>query len=260
MKNVKKISIGAVMAILAATGYGGYTIIKEKDLESLQSGQTALYEVARVIDGDTFELAPARNASGIADAGGGGERVRLMGIDAPDEEECYFKESKEALSKLVEGKAVELRKDVTDTDEYGRLLRHAILPSGGSAGGSGEDNVLVEEYMVKGGYAVSRSNPRDKLYYKLLLEAKNQAKAAGAGLWGACDFESKDPTQGDTPPPSAECSIKGNISLHTYEKTYSLKECAQYSQTKIDPTLGEKYFCSEAEAKKAGFQKAANCP
>jgi len=242
MKNTKKISIGALMAILAATGYGGYTIIKEKDLESLRSGQTALYEVARVIDGDTFELKD-------------GEKVRLMGIDAPDEDECYFKESKEALEKLLKGKSVELRKDVTDTDEYGRLLRHAILGSGGSA----ENNILVEERMVGGGYAVSRSNPRDKLYYKLLLEQKNQAKLAGKGLWGACDVESGDPTQGDTPPPSEKCSIKGNISLHTYEKTYLVKGCAQYSQAKIDPTLGEKYFCSESEAQKAGFKKATNC-
>ena len=75
MTKVKKISIGAIMAILAATGYGGYTIIKEKDLESLRSGEITLYEVARVIDGDTFELQD-------------GEKVRLMGIDAPDEEEC----------------------------------------------------------------------------------------------------------------------------------------------------------------------------
>src|SRR3989344_7189178 len=142
MTKVKKISIGAIMAILAATGYGGYTIIKEKDLESLRSGEITLYEVARVIDGDTFELQD-------------GEKVRLMGIDAPDEEECYFKESKEALDKLLKGKSVELRKDVTDTDEFGRLLRHAILSSRGSA----EDNVLVEEYMVAGGFAISRSNP-----------------------------------------------------------------------------------------------------
>ena len=243
MKNVKKVSIGTAIAVLTAMGYGGYTIIQEKELESLRSGQTAVYEVVRVIDGDTFELKD-------------GEKVRLMGIDAPDEDECYYKESKEALSKFITGKTVELRKDVTDLDEYGRLLRHAILQSGGGA----ENNILVEEYMVSGGYAVSRSNPRDKLYYKLLLEQKNQAQKESRGLWGACDTKSTEPTQADTPPPSAKCSIKGNISLHSFEKTYLVKGCSQYSQTKVDPALGEKYFCSEAEAQKAGFQKATNCP
>lgn len=243
VKDTKKAPIAVVIAVLAAMGYGGYTIIQEKELESLRSGQVATYKVVRVIDGDTFELKS-------------GERVRLMGIDAPDEEECYYKESKDALEKLVTGKTVELRKDVTDLDEYGRLLRHAILQSGGGA----ENSILVEEYLVRDGFAVSRSNPRDKLYYKLLLEAKNQAQVAKRGLWGACDTKSTEPTQGDTPPPSARCSIKGNISLHNYEKSYILKECSQYSQTKIDPTLGEKYFCSEAEAQKAGFTKAANCP
>lgn len=242
-KSTKKAPIALVMAVLTAMGYGGYTIIKEKDLESLQKGDASVYEVARVIDGDTFELKD-------------GEKVRLMGIDAPDEEECYFKESRDALSKLVTGKVVELRKDVTDTDEYGRLLRHPIIQSGGGV----ENNILVEESMVRDGFAVSRSNPRDKLYYKLLLEAKNQAQTAKRGLWGACNMKSTEAMQGDTPPPSINCSIKGNISLHNYEKTYLLKECMNYSQVKIDPTLGEKYFCSEAEAQKAGFTKAANCP
>jgi micrococcal nuclease len=243
MNNVKKVSIGAIMAILAAAGYGGYTIIKEQDLASLRLGQITVYKVARVIDGDTFELAD-------------GERVRLAGIDAPNVGECYFDESKEALVKLIEGKSVELRKDVTEADEYGRLLRHAILMSGGSV----EDNLLVEESMVGGGFAVPRSSPRDKLYYKLLLEKKKQAQKAEAGLWGACDVALSSPSQNDTPPPSAECSIKGNISLQNYQKIYVVEGCSNYSQTKIDPTIGEQYFCSEKEAQKAGFKKSASCP
>ena len=109
------------MTILVAAGYGGYTIIKEKELDALRSGQTALYEVKRVVDGDTFELKD-------------GEKVRLLGIDAPDEHECYFEESKEALRKLIEGKKIELRKDTTEADDYGRLLRYAILPNAGAEG------------------------------------------------------------------------------------------------------------------------------
>jgi len=120
------------MAILVAAGYGGYTIIKDKELESLRSGQTALYEAKRVIDGDTFELED-------------GEIVRLLAIDAPDAKECYFEESKEALRKLVEGKNVELRKDVSEADKYGRLLRYLVLPP--------PDGRLVNLEMVRKGHA-----------------------------------------------------------------------------------------------------------
>src|SRR3989344_6243619 len=158
MTTSKKISLGAMMAILAAAGYGGYTLVKEKDLAAMRSGNVALYTVSRVIDGDTFELADE-------------EVVPLVGIDAPEEGECYYDESKEALRKLIEGKEVELRKDVTGEDDFGRLLRYAVLPSASPL----SDNTLADEYMVKGGYAEPRSNPRDKLYYGLLLESREEA-------------------------------------------------------------------------------------
>src|SRR3989344_9484453 len=99
MTTGKKISLGAMMAILTAAGYGVYTLVKEKDLVGMRSGNVALYTVSRVIDGDTFELADK-------------EVVRLVGIDAPEAGECYYDESKEALRQLIEKKERELRKDV----------------------------------------------------------------------------------------------------------------------------------------------------
>ena len=68
----KKISIGAVLAILVAVGYGEYTIIKKTDLENLKQGNDLVYEVKRVIDGDTIELMDE-------------DVIRLLGIDTPDQ-------------------------------------------------------------------------------------------------------------------------------------------------------------------------------
>ncbi|MDP9249405.1 MAG: thermonuclease family protein [bacterium] len=242
-KRGKRISVAAITAILVASGYGGYTLVKEKDLAGMRAGGAALYKVERVIDGDTFELEDK-------------EVVRLVGIDAPEEGECYYDESKEALRKLLEGKEVELRKDVTGTDDFGRLLRYAVLPSASAL----SDNILADEYMVKGGYAEPRSNPRDKLYYGLLLEEREQAVAAKRGIWGACDYTPTEHSQTSAKAPNAKCTIKGNISTGTFGKTYFLKECNNYEQVKIDPDRGEEYFCSEAEAVKAGFAKARYCP
>ena len=53
--------------------------------------------------------------------------------------------------------------------------------------------------------------------------------------------------------------IKGNIDKATYEKFYHLPECKHYNQVIMELDIGEKYFCSEKEAKKAGFKKASGC-
>lgn len=55
------------------------------------------------------------------------------------------------------------------------------------------------------------------------------------------------------------CTIKGNISS-TKEKIYHIVGCPNYNQTVIDVLKGEMMFCSEAEAKIAGWRKALNCP
>ncbi len=243
MSTGKKISIGALMAILASVGYGGYVVVRETELAGMRSGTAPLYAVVRVIDGDTFELAD-------------GEVVRMLGIDAPDEGECYFDESKNALKKLVEGKEVELRKDVTGVDDFGRMLRYAILPSTTALGNS----KLVDEEMVREGYAVPQNNPRDKLYYGLLIEKREEATKNKKGIWSACEYEPSEHSQADVLPPNAKCTIKGNISTGEFGKTYFLKGCNNYDQVKIDPDRGEEYFCSEAEASSAGYSKSRYCP
>lgn len=59
--------------------------------------------------------------------------------------------------------------------------------------------------------------------------------------------------------PKATCVIKGNISS-SKEKIYHVPGCPNYGQTVIDTSKGEMMFCTEADAKKAGWRKALNCP
>ncbi|MBU4348460.1 thermonuclease family protein [Patescibacteria group bacterium] len=239
----KKITIGALLAILTAVGYGGYTVIKKTDLEGLKEGRDVLYKVERVIDGDTIELED-------------GDVVRLVGIDAPEKGECFHKESTKALVDLIEGKKVELREDVTGQDEFGRLLRYVFLPNAGPL----EDKFFVGGFMVQEGFAKHRSNPLDRLYFDSLLEKEEQAMMAGRGLWGECDYEVSARSQEHVEPLDEECVIKGNISTEAFGRTYFLPECANYGQVKVDLSRGEQYFCSEAEAIEAGFKKATMCP
>ena len=77
-------------------------------------------KVTRVIDGDTIELET-------------GQKVRYIGINTPETvdprkpAECFGRESSEKNKELVEGKIVELEKDISETDKYQRLLRYVYV-------------------------------------------------------------------------------------------------------------------------------------
>jgi hypothetical protein len=53
------------------------------------------------------------------------------------------------------------------------------------------------------------------------------------------------------------CSIKGNISINTGERIYHVPGKEHYAETRISPQHGERWFCSEAEARAAGWRKAS---
>jgi len=51
------------------------------------------------------------------------------------------------------------------------------------------------------------------------------------------------------------CNIKGNINTRG-EKIYHVPGQRYYSETRISASHGERWFCSEAEARAAGWRKA----
>ena len=55
---------------------------------------------------------------------------------------------------------------------------------------------------------------------------------------------------------SPSCKIKGNVSINTGERIYHVPGQKYYSDTVISPSYGERWFCSEAEAKAAGWRKS----
>lgn len=58
----------------------------------------------------------------------------------------------------------------------------------------------------------------------------------------------------------SNCPIKGNVSYKTGERIYHTPDCPYYLSTKINDAYGERWFCTEAEARAAGWRKAYNCP
>jgi hypothetical protein len=52
------------------------------------------------------------------------------------------------------------------------------------------------------------------------------------------------------------CDIKGNISMNTGERIFHVPGQEFYSETVINADKGERWFCSEDEARAAGWRKA----
>ncbi|MBU0582058.1 MAG: hypothetical protein KKB66_01650 [Alphaproteobacteria bacterium] len=56
--------------------------------------------------------------------------------------------------------------------------------------------------------------------------------------------------------PGSGCAIKGNVSIITGERIYHVPGQDYYAQTRISPEWGERWFCSEADARRAGWRKS----
>ena len=205
---------------------------------------TALSGTARVIDGDTLEIRSTR--------------VRLHGIDAPESaQQCRDagrgwpcgREATRALAGRIGGRTVGC--EARDRDRYGRVV--AVCRTGG------ED---LNAWMVASGWAFAY-----RKYSRSYVAEERAAKAAMRGIWrgdvvppwdwrkgkrlaGAGGSAQRMDTQG-----SGRCSIKGNISRDG-TRIYHVPGGRYYERTRIDRSKGERWFCSEAEARAAGWRRS----
>ncbi len=137
-----------------------------------------VFQVDRVIDGDTIELL-------------GGARVRLVQIDTPEvyfETECYGRQAS-AITKhlLPPGTGIYLATEpATDrVDQYGRLLRYVIRA---------RDRLNVNVYLVRIGAAAPYFYDGRRGEYALLLDRlARRARSLRLGLWGSCPHARYDP-------------------------------------------------------------------
>jgi micrococcal nuclease len=128
-------------------------------------------QVVRVVDGDTI----------IVRLQGRDYRVRYIGINTPEsadprrEVQCFGREAAARNRELVEGKTVWLERDVSETDQYGRLLRYVFV-----------EGRMVNAELVREGYARAVTFPPDVRYAELFRALEREAREARRGLWGRC--------------------------------------------------------------------------
>ena len=170
-------------------------------------------KVVNVVDGDTVKIET-------------GETVRYIGIDTPESVDprkpvqCFAKEASLKNEELVLGKTAELEKDITDKDKYGRLLRYIWI-----------EDQLVNEILVREGYAYSLSFPPDVKYQDRFIEAQRLARQEQTGLWGS-SCQSQNAPQPTAKPQSVQtgsficdCSKSCSKMSSCAEAQYQLENC-----------------------------------
>lgn len=162
--------------------------------DAIPSGAVQV-ELIRTIDGDTidvdFDLGPGVDR----------DRVRMIGIDTPEtnysygnEPECYGEEAtRKTDSLLVAASEIWLERDEDPVDNNDRLLRYVWYVS--KIDGKVH---LLNEQLVREGYATARYYPPNGLYQDRLDEAQDAAIREGRGMWTTCDASvSLDPNLED---------------------------------------------------------------
>jgi len=207
---------------------------------TIRVADATLMGLARIIDGDTLEVR--------------GSRIRLHGIDAPESaQRCRSggrvwscgREATRALARRIGSHPVACKEH--DRDRYGRVV--AVCRVGDQD---------VNAWMVAEGWAFAY-----RQYSRRYLAEEMAAKAAKRGVW-----------RGDVVPPwdwrrgkrlngtettmkrgSGRCKIKGNISKGR-KRIYHVPGGRFYDQTRINTSQGEQWFCSESEARAAGWRRS----
>lgn len=136
--------------------------------------------VTSVTDGDTVTM----TIDGVE------TEVRLLGINAPEMDECWGPEAGSALTDLVLGREVQLTSGAEDVDSFGRSLRFLFLEDG-------DDVELVNERMVADGDAVAIQNGNE--YAEAMKADEARAYQSGKGMWGTVVCGDTEATTVDRP-------------------------------------------------------------
>ena len=200
---------------------------------------------ARVVVDDTLEVR--------------GTRVRLNGIDAPESKQrCRSaertwpcgQEATRALARRIGSRTVACEE--RDQDRYGRIV--ALCRVGG------ED---VNTWMAAEGWAFAY-----RKYSTQYVAEETVAKVAKRGIrrgdvvapweWRKGKRLAGTQKQGHTAASrqgSGRCTIKGNIGK-SGTRIYHVPGGRFYDRTRIDTSKGERWFCTEVEARTAGWRRS----
>lgn len=182
--------MGAVLIGLAVLAWFDRAVVTPQRGEADRSSQRATardlaryhgktFDVARVVDGDTLDIAAPDGAHATT-------RVRLLGIDAPemhasDDRPAHFAMEATACARgRLAGRRITLylEEEGRTRGHYGRLLAYVVLP----------DGEVLNEHLVAEGYAYADLRFRHGFYQKY-RQLESSARAMSKGLWAEATRE-----------------------------------------------------------------------
>lgn len=163
-----------ITVIVALVGIG---VVCERSSRRVEPGDDQsryhdrTFRVARVVDGDTLDIA-------VADGGKPVTRIRLWGVDAPEShpgQTMHFGAEATAFARRTLGdRLVHVVLSPTRTrGKYGRLLAYVYLERGGTM----FNEMLLEEGCAYADYRF------DHHYYNQFKALEKQARRDERGLW-----------------------------------------------------------------------------
>ena len=221
-----------IFAILFATHRGTF---------SSQSGAERL----SVIDGDTLQV--------------DGAIVQLYGIDAPELGQLCEKDDRLwpcgvdaalALSKLVALNRSTLR--CAPWSNEGRAAPHPAPGTTPQVCQVGNEDVAVLMLDSGNGLALPEAFPD-------YVDAERQAREARLGIWHSdfvapWDWRAGVRSPGRRSDAARECNVKGVLGADG-QRLYYVPTDADYRTLTIDPQRDERMFCSDEEARLAGWRR-----
>ena len=185
-----------------------------------------LYEVVRVVDGDTISI----NLEGKT------ETIRLIGINTPETVdprktvECFGLEASNKAKELLANKRVQIETDASQgaRDKYSRLLAYVYR----------EDGLFFNKHMIEAGYAYEYTYNLPYKYQNEFKIAQRSAQVNQKGLWapGVCEVKSVTPAspapQYSYPTPAASQAVqpvKSAPSVSGYSCSANTYNCPDFS-------------------------------
>jgi micrococcal nuclease len=129
------------------------------DIDSVGVGSSSKQTIQEIIDGDTFVLS-------------GGEQIRLIGVDTPEEGQPFFQEAVDFGESTLSGAEVALELDREPRDRYGRILAYVFV-----------DSLLYNKALIDSGLASVYLFGNNTKFADGLIAAQKKARLARRGIW-----------------------------------------------------------------------------
>jgi endonuclease YncB( thermonuclease family) len=239
-----RIAGGSVLAV-ALVVFGGPMLRSSLPITTAQliptvaapASETVLSGRATAINGDLVRVA--------------GQLVKLAGVEAPEAKQPCLKSNgrrwncgasaRTALEKIIRGKTVTCTPSGQDGDGQSLATCRA-------------NDADIAETLVRGGHVFAASG-----FFASYTAAEVSARDAKAGLWQGDSVRPKEWREivweeAKRAAPEG-CPIKGHV--RASDRIYAMPWADGYSGAKVRTVKGDRWFCSEDEARAAGFKRSS---